>query len=114
MALAFLLFVVSLAVPLHLASHGATLSAHGHHECAGQGSLQSDTGHGEHRQGDEACALCQGLTRIVGILPAIPSDAWGLAKPTGAPGNPGTLHAVPAGHDFQRGPPQEELPVAQA
>ncbi len=114
-ALALLLFAVNLAVPLHQATHGAALSAHGHFECGGRGFLiQTPEGHGDHRHGDEACAICQGATRIVGILPAIPSNAPELTGPTGAIGSPGTLHGVPAGHDFQRGPPQEDFPVTGA
>ena len=114
-ALAFLLFAMNVAVPLHQATHGAALAASGHMECGGREFLlQTHEGHGDHRHGDEACVICQGANRIVGILPATPSNAPELTGPTGALGSPGTLHGVPAGHEFQRGPPREDFPVTGA
>ena len=114
-ALAFLLFAVNLAVPLHQATHSVALAKHGHLDCGGREFLLgTPEGHGDHRHGDEACVICQGATRIVGILPAIPSDAPELAEPIGVLGSPGTLHPVSTGHDFQRGPPQEDFPVTGA
>jgi hypothetical protein len=114
-ALAFLLFAVNLAVPLHQVAHGAALADHGHLKFGNEElRLHSADRHGEHPQRDEACAVCQGLTRIVGILPALPFGALELIEPTDALGRPGTFHPVSAGHDFQRGPPQEDCPLIRA
>lgn len=114
-ALAVLLFAMNLAVPLHQATHNVALVAHGHLDCGGRATfLTPHEGHGDHRHGEDACLICQGATRIVGILPAISSRAPELTGPTGVPGSPGTLHGVPAGHEFQRGPPQEDFPVTGA